>query len=412
MKRIRQIGRMFGWAANRERLIKKNIKSLLASLAQYKTGASINTLAAQRDIREKFWHFLEDCGFFMALSDFQDILKQTEGKSREDGTVPWYHQLTPILMVLSLIESGELDLSLLEEYGGLEVLIRTHLHHDTIEDTGIDAEVFSKQQQEKIKDVRQEFRELETAKTVIVVNNVSLMSKKTAILDEKGDPQKHPDGRIVKKDLFENTRAYVKNMLFSVFASPVVWCLKLGDGIQNLSSMIGAAKFTVARRKKYCNEREDMFGARQGKTDIAIRKWPKFAKVIGKFDDLMGAVLYLNFGFLEYVDLAYPDDPDKYKEGQAIDVLGFDRYLANALSFKVPRAFSSFHETLDRMRHVSEHDPDLAKRARAKAYLQEAVYPVLEPYKEHFPEIFSEETILANAQATQEKLPERNPPHI
>ena len=40
------------------------------------------------------------------------------------------------------------------------------------------------------------------------------------------------------------------------------------------------------------------------------------------------------------------------------------------------------------MKKRSLEDPDPNIRRRAKIYLEESVYPVLEPYKEHFPSIF------------------------
>jgi len=132
-----------------------------------------------------------------------------------------------------------------------------------------------------------------------------------------------------------------------------------------------------------------MYGPRQGLTDLAKEKWPSFKPAIERFDAMMATLVYLNFGELEYVELAYPDDKNKFKEGGEIFPLGIGRFLDEALKVDVPRAFDPLHTWLDRIHHKAKYDEDPAVRKRATSFLNEAVYPVLEKHAEHFPRIFA-----------------------
>ncbi len=168
-------------------------------------------------------------------------------------------------------------------------------------------------------------------------------------------------------------------MLEASTATPVVFILKQFDGTFNLAGMIGAPKFTPERKRKYGNEREDMYGARGTAIRDAKEKWPEFAAAIHQVDSLMGTVLYLNFAYLTYVDM---DQPEKFKRGDKIRPFDIGRYLPDALKIKVPRAFHPLHTLLDRMHKEAKTNPD------AKAFLEQSVYPELSRFKEHFPKIF------------------------
>ena len=377
--------------------IQGHTRELLQILSMFKTEDDVNMPQTENFIRETFNRFLNDCGFYMAAVDFDEVLKELSGDNclRNDGTIAWYHQLSPILLFLSLTiapkEQGGIDLAALEATGGVETVLRTHLRHDSIEDSGISFEDFDNMQRDLIARNSKNLRknqpgffnkarlERELANAGILLSNLKLMTRKAAEQDETGQIKYHPDGRIVKTDLFTSISDYVHNMVKSDTASPTVFMLKMGDGIHNLCGLIGADKFTPARRIKYCNEREDMYGARDGISDKAVKKWPAFAGAIQKFDDLMGFVLYLNFNFLEYADMAYPD---KFKEGQTIHESGIDRYLPGAIFANVPRAFNPAYILLDRMKKQAAHNP------HARRFLEESVYPVLAEHREHFPDIF------------------------
>lgn len=385
-------------AAHEYARIQGHTRELLQTLSMFKTEDDINMPQTENFIRETFNRFLNDCGFYMAAVDFDEVLKELSGDNylRNDGTIAWYHQLSPILLFLSLTiapkEKGGIDPVSLETTGGIETVLRTHLRHDSIEDSGISFDEFDQMQRGLIarnsknlpKNQSGFFSktrlERELVNAGILLNNLKLMTRKMTERDSSsGKVQYHADGRIVKKDLFASISDYVHNMVKSDNASPTVFMLKQGDGIHNLCGLIGADKFTPERRIKYCNEREDMYGARDGITDKAIKRWPAFAGAIQKFDDLMGFVLYLNFNYLEYADMAYPH---KFKAGQTIHESGVERYLPGAIFANVPRAFNPAYILLDRMHKQAEHNP------HARRFLEQSVYPVLAEYKEHFPDIF------------------------
>lgn len=397
--------REFGAKSGQQRhqLLLSDINQFLSFVERYPTEISINNHGAEEAIRAVFEALLQKCDFRMALEDFHKLLEDTSGELRADDTISWYHQLFPIISMLALILEGAIDLDYIEEFGGLETAIRTHLNHDTLEDTGVTREQFAQRLVDEIENYpefssQRQARERHNAE--IVLNNVILMTKKAAVLGPDGhvlrDSQTY---KIIRSPLFPNDRAYMHNMLTSIHASPIVWYFKLGDGTHNLWSLLGASGFDAQRRLKYCDQREDMFGARSGFTDRAAKKWTEMGEAIRRMDYLMGAVLYLNFGYLEFVDLAYSEERSKFNEGEEIYPLGFDRYLDVAMHWRLPRAFHPVHCWLDRVHYILHyhHDPDICRRTAA--FLKFGVYPVLEPYKKHFPRIFpandGQDTVLA-----------------
>ncbi len=369
-----------------------SIGKFLAFIEQHQTESSINNYSVSEAIRETFEDLLRSCDFQMAIVDFHRLLEDTSGETRADDTISWYHQLFPIIAMLSLVSEGVIDLDYIEQFGGLETGIRTHLNHDTLEDTGVTREQFRQRLIGEIENnhgFSSSRQNRERLCADFVFNNVTLMTKKVAVLAPDGHILRDPHTfKIVRNPLFRDDRNYMHNMLMSIHANPMVWFLKLGDGTHNLWGLLNASGFDAKRRLRYCNQREDMFGARNGFTDKAAKKWPEMGEALRRMDHLMGAVLYLNFGFLEYVDLAYPDDPSKYKEGDDIYSLGFDRYLDVAMHWRLPRAFHPVHCWLDRVHYIRDNDKDPDIRRRTDVFLERAVYPVLVPYKEHFPRIF------------------------
>ncbi|HPD83639.1 MAG TPA: hypothetical protein PLK85_07475, partial [Alphaproteobacteria bacterium] len=190
----------------------------------------------------------------------------------------------------------------------------------------------------------------------------------------------------IKKDLFSDIKAYIHNMLDNKDASPVVWILKTFDGTHNLSTMLGAPKFTPQRRLKYCNEREDMYGGRDALPERAMDKWPLFRTAIKKADDLMGSVLFGNINYLEYVDekAAYPNDETKHREGKPLYESGMSKYLSRALSFDLPRGLSPIHTFLDTIKDISNYHQDPSIQRRSKLFWEQSITPALKKYSDHF----------------------------
>jgi|GEM_PF-3229976 len=375
-----------------------NIGLLIDGLKKYETKASVNTPDAEIDIQKKFREFLIGCEFHMALSDFDDLLNESEKKPRDDGTTAWHHQLSQTLMFLSLVKDKTITLDMLEEYGGLETAVRTCLRHDSIEDFGKSFEQFENEQKQKIeekytslfkrgiKDIDQRWLETEYKNLSILMSNLKLMTKKIAVLDDQGNPQYRPDGRLIKKDLFSDIKAYIHNMLDNKDASPVVWILKTFDGTHNLSTMLGAPKFTSPRRLKYCNEREDMYGGRDSLPERAMDKWSSFRAAIRRADHIMGSVLYGNFGYLNYVDQknAYPDDETKHRDGKPIYISGIVKYLSGALSFDIPRGLNPLHTFLDTIKDISVHHEAPLTQQRAELFWNQSITPALKEHLDHF----------------------------
>ncbi len=382
-----------------------NIELFLQSLSHFKTEDEINTPEAESYIKEKFEYFLLGCGFHMAESDFAELLEEVAGKPREDGTVGWYHQLSPVIKIFSLIHDKTLTLDMFEKYGGLETAVRTALRHDSLEDFGKSFEQFKREQKEKIdkrcKDLayRQPgiFDEARRAKEHqnlnLLMQNLRLITKKTAVLGPDGKPQ-HPEGGGMVKQWCEglrNDRDYMLRMLQDPCANPVVWLIKLCDGTNNLASMLGAKKFTADRRKEYANQRLDMLGALEDMNARAKEKWPDFAAAIDKFDNDIGMVLYINFGFLRFVDLT----DHEFKEGDQVTPTGLPRYAGGALSLNVPRAFHSTHTLIDRVQKIqngnmkitSDH-PKADIQRRTGVFLENCIKPSLESHKQNFPGLF------------------------
>lgn len=392
-------GQSFTYSAK----VKTNIGLLIQRLSKYYTKASVNTPEAEADIQKKFREFLIGCEFRISQYDFDDLLEESKQKPRDDGTAGWHHQLSQILMFLSKVEDGTIPLENLGQYGGLETAIRTILRHDSIEDFGTNFKTFKsfqKQRIQKDRDSLTPYNNSDEAHKVLqrqgenlnqLMNNLRLLTKKVAILDKEGKPQYYADGRMKKKSLFKTTMAYIQNMLHKKSANPVAWMIKTFDGTHNLSTMLGALKFTAVRRLKYCNEREDMYGGRNSLPEKAAKKWSKFSDVIRQSDNLMGAVLYINFGFLEYVDQkdAYPDDNTKHKKGDPIYESGVGKYIDGALSFNIPRAFNPLHILLDDIKNIAENSPDELKRKRAQLFLEKSIKPALAEHKSHFPRLFN-----------------------
>lgn len=406
--------------------IEANIILLMRNLKPFDTIEEACVPENEVKIREAFTNFLKGCGFEMALRDFEQLINEkTDPKTgnpslREDGTISWFHELSPILMIMSLlVKEGKrgkiLNYKDINKMGGLETLIRTHLRHDSVEDTALSMDGLTEFERLSLEDLmsnlthlpeaeQRERRRIEEARNRILIENVRLMSRKEALEDENGEVLRDENGKIRKINHFPRIKDYIGHMLgFKVplrnpdgskimdekgevifvqnqYANPSVFLLKLGDGIHNLGTLLGSPKFTVERRTKYCNERENMHGSRDGFTDRAMSIWPDFASAIHRLDCMMGAVLYLNFNYMQYVDLSRPD---QYQEGDVIYPSGIAKYMKNALEIDVPGFTNPLHLWLRNViKQAQEPNPeDPARQHRIRKFLDESVFPALQQAK-------------------------------
>lgn len=384
-----------------ERLkILANIDLLLdSSLAQYKQPHQINTPEAEKDICEKLMLFFRACGFHGAEDRFSHLLAIKSGKRerRSDGTFSPYHEIIPILYALAFVKMGKdasgIDLENLEKHGGLETWIETIIDHDYVEDAPVTWEMFYRskltsierfsiplsQEQPSVFTAERVEREMQKAERVI--NNVRFVTSKEAALDENGRIIALDNGKWQRRTIFETASDFIHNMVDAEDANPIPFIVKQADVAHNTATIEGAKKYADPKiRFDICNDREDIYGAREAAPDKAIKRWPEYEKAFSLMDCTLGAGLYLELQSLKYVDLL---KPDRYQPGGTIRVMeGLHRYLNKALSVPVPNAFNMFHIALERKQTRALNEP------QAEEFLQKAVYPVLKYYKGHFPERF------------------------
>jgi hypothetical protein len=217
-----------------------------------------------------------------------------------------------------------------------------------------------------------------------VLINVRLMTQR---------PQTDANGGIVMKNgkpLKEDVVEYTHRMVADPNANPIVFKKKQLDVLHNFATMLGVEKFTPERRAKRCNERENMYGARFGFTEIAIAKWKPFSKVIQVFDSNMGELLYKNFRYLENVDEFYLNSEDAFQR-KAYDYPVSSRFLTKALTLNVPEIIHPLHMFLKRMAKSADPATEPEKYARLQGFMENVIKPSLERHKKHFPYIFRKE---------------------
>lgn len=353
--------------------------------------------------RMAFKKFLRDCGFCYADKNFDTLLSEKSGRNfyRCDGTVGWYHEVLPIIWDLSTVLKGSyaqgVDIAEYIPYGGLEADIVSHLRHDSVEDF-ITRETLAAQQYQMLNELIAEGHTAYIEKGAKLVEqvliNVRLMTQR---------PQTDANGGIIMnngKPLKEDVVEYTHRMVDDPDANPIVFKKKQLDALHNFATMLGVEKFSPERRAKRCNERENMYGARFGFTEIAIAKWKPFSKVIQIFDNNMGELLYKNFRYLENVDEFYLNSENAFQR-KAYDYPVSSRFLTRALTLNVPEIIHPLHMFLKRM--VKSVDPaaEPEKYARLQCFMEKVIKPSLERHKDHFPYIFSASEAPAKSLSSQ-----------
>jgi len=329
------------------------------------------------EFRQLFCNFLKSMHMPLAVANFEALLKEKSGAKfkRNDGTVNWYHEFLPILEMLELArrgrKNGGFDLKDLETYGGLEVLISSHLRHDSQEDFFKTDKEMNSHEMDLVDEIQAQAQKFDPVdaigKTLNILINIDLMSQKKI---------RQPDGSLIK----ENVKDYGYRIAHSERANPIAFMGKQGDINHNFATLLGAPKFTAERRAKRCNEREDMYGARYGFADIAVRRWPEFANAINSLDSMMGFMLYPHFRYLESVDRYYKDESDY--------PVGIERYLRRVTSVRLPEAVNPAHIFLKRMMKSVDPVQDPEKYARLQNFMAKVMRPPLEPFKNQFAYFF------------------------
>ena len=377
--------RVRGWPHSYDALI-KTIDAL---------GQITNDLnSVEPELRAAFEQFLTDSGFHLARKNFKALLAEKSGNKflRNDNTVGWYHEFIPIMMVLSSVRKGHhrkgVDLKDIESYGGLEVAICTHLRHDSVEDHILSddpqagqnekLEALRQQQHDFLKELHDEGHGVYTntciPKIKIIVNNIDLMSQRVSY-NAEGVRQK------------EDVIMYIRR-LCSSNSNPIVYILKQADIAHNFATMFGAEKFSPERRAKRCNEKENMYGARQDYYDRPKAIWKPFSNVITNFDGVVGDLLYKHFRYLENVDLFYIDSQYAFQRDPNDDPVS-SRFLKDALRVDLPEIIHPLHIGHKRMMESVDPvtNPDMLNRLLR--FMDYVIKPAIEHRRDRFPYIFS-----------------------
>lgn len=328
------------------------------------------------EFRAAFRKFLTDLDMPLALKNFDALLAEKSGQKfyRADGTVNWYHEFLPLLEMMELAKRGHkyggFDLKELDPYGGLEVLICTHLRHDSVEDF-TSKEAMIKEQIGFIDEICRDNRAYDKSTANQMANqmviNVDLMSQQWV---------RQEDGTLKKEDV----RIYTHRMVNSEHANPIVFMCKQADINHNFATLFGASKFTPERRAKRCDEREDMYGPRYGFAGKAMEKWKPFASAINALDSMMGFMLYPHFRYLESVDLFYKDSFD-YS-------VGTERYNRRVVNVQLPEVVNLAHIFLKRINSSVSEQEYPEKFVRLQNFMENIIKPTLLPHKDKFPYLF------------------------
>ncbi len=352
----------------------RDVKFLTNDLDDYHNVLALND--REEALQASFKNFLHKLEMPLALKNFDALLLEKKNNKfvRNDGSINWFHEFIPLVMVMNLFrlgpKNGGADLRDLDQYGGLECLIVSHLRHDSVEDfTSNDAMI--EEQFKFINEIRainpsyNVGKARETANQSIV--NIDLMTQKK---------EEQADGSFEKEDVV----LYTYRMVSSEDANPIVFMLKQADVIHNFATLFGAEKFSPERRLKRCNEREDMYGPRYDFTDAAKEKWKPFRRAINSLDGMMGIMLYPHFRYLQDVDL-------HYKRPYGIPV-GMPRYMHGALNFKLPEIINPLHIFMKRLAKSVDHTVEPEKYERLQGFMDKVIIPNLEKYPERFQYLF------------------------
>lgn len=348
----------------------KAFDTLVETIAECTAAQPLD--ACEPQIRKAFKHFLRSVGYRMAEHNFEKLLEEKSGDKflRNDGTTNWYHEFLPLVSFMYLArigkKNGGIDLDDLIPWGGMEAAICTHLRHDSLEDQQEykrDATLFRRQQEAMLADIRrtEPAYDVHGAQKIIAQVEINM-----DLITQKRLPG---EGGVMAK---EHVRTYTKRMVSSDDANPAVFMLKQLDGIHNFATM-WAPKFTPAKRLKRCDEREDMYGPRNGYTDAAMKRWPDFKKGIQTLDSIMGMMLYPHFRYLESVDLFYKE-PDDFP-------VGIGRYLTRALSMELPPAVNLPHIFMRSMMTSVTPEEDPEKFARLENFLEHNIRPAFHDHR-------------------------------
>ncbi len=404
--------------------VRGNIRELFNQLSAYEEEHMANTPEAAENVKNAFREFLIKCDYKLALKNFDALLAEKSGDKafRDDGTVNWYHELVPLLMIMDLAKRGKknggFNLKDLEEWGGLEVAIISHLRHDSAEDF-ITKEDLLQQMKSMIAEIKREEPNADIAKyqrqMLLSMDNIELMTQKR-LFNSDGSPKLRADGKQDKEDIVDFSHRMLKN--------PIVIMLKMADLIHNGATLLRdevngplaraqklakasldetnlqsinldtatadsmpistklASKFSPQKILERCNRMEDIYGRRFGIAIKAMKRWESFGAAIKTLDHTMGAVLYPHFRYLANVDLFHKKPYYKYP-------VDLDEYMDNATKWSLKGAWNILHVSFKRMANSVDPTMEPEKFERLSMHMRHVILPALEPWKGHFGYLFN-----------------------
>jgi hypothetical protein len=359
---------------------------------------------AEREVKQAFLNFLREMNFPLAERNYAALLNEKSGRKsiRDDGTVNWYHELVPIVMLIEMgrlgKDAGGFDLKDIDAHGGLEVAICTHLRHDSIEDF-TSKRKFVYELKRLVQDIVQsdpnaDVEKLKNQYRQILINTNMMTQKKVKLLPDTGDGSRYYKNK--HGDLIEveaNAKFYIENglelvkedvtdytgeMVYGPQANPIVFLLKQLDVVHNFSTMF-SPKFSAERRLKRCNEREDMYGGRSAFPENAMQKWPEFANAIATADAHMATMLFTHFRLLQDVDLYYKK-PNRFP-------IGLAKYRDNTFRLPMVEMFDTRHNLVNNLIRMSQTETDPARKSRLVDFIENKFSPALGEYITHFPQL-------------------------
>lgn len=371
-------------------------------------GATTSNLdEVEQQIKSAFRGFLHDMDYPLASKNFDALLKEKSGGKfyRNDGSVNWLHEFIPIFIFMKLArlgkENGGYDFDALGPHGGMETSIATHLRHDSVEDVITQKKLVNelKRQTDEIFVTHQnkEAHVLEGQSYQMLVNCHFMTQKMVRVkpvdednpnirvyeelhdgelikVDEQSKIYPRRDGEYAKQDVV----LYTGDMVYHPDSTPVIFILKQLDSSHNLPTML-SSKFDADRRLKRCNEREDMYGSRNGFPEAAARRWPEFAPAIKTMDAHLGFFIYHHFGILQNVDRIHKNPYSMPN--------GFSKYLDDMFRLELPFLVDIRQMMVANTLKFAAPEKDPVMHERMEKYLERRFIPALLDYKDRFPDL-------------------------
>lgn len=309
-------------------------------------------------ILDSFEKLLKKQNCINALHSLQILKREKSGDEafRANGKTPnILHEIRNCAQALGMVAMGYLPMDIYKSHGGLDADMTTRLRHDSIEDSakskidiyaGLERNLHMLVTGGYIDD---DFHYDKRREATIAANNIDLMTRKEAIIDdETGVIKRSKKGKLKKRERYGgNTNTY----WYKLLESPLALLCKYADRTENVGTRFGVKRFTVSKNIKYARETREIYGT-EDFDDRAVQKWPAFEPAIRAADDMLGVNLTILEGVNKYMDNPALNPVDGVPFRMA-------KYLPNALlAFQlVPDCLHPIAVAIDGLEEAYEDDP-------------------------------------------------------